>query len=62
MQGDTDSSSASATPEGSAELSSSLRLLLHIKDNQISYMIGILVAYQLGILDKLWTYGAGVCV
>jgi hypothetical protein len=47
--------------ETASTSSSSLRLLLHLKDNQIQYMIGILVAYQVGLLDKLYSYGAGVC-
>jgi hypothetical protein len=47
--------------ESASTSSTSLRLLLHLKDNQIQYMIGILVAYQVGLLDKLYSYGAGVC-
>ena len=60
MQGEPD---VSASPSGdTSELTSSLRLLLHMKENQLSYLIGILIAYQVGILDTLWTYGSGVCV
>lgn len=51
-----------ASTQSSGADTSVLRLMLHIKENQIQYMIGILVAYQLGILDKLWIYGSGVCV
>jgi hypothetical protein len=63
MQGDTQSGSdiIDSSLDSASTSSTSLRLLLHLKDNQIQYMIGVLVAYQMGILDSLWTYGAGVC-
>lgn len=61
MQGEADLVTTSTTPGDSADVSGSLRLLLHIKDNQIGYLIGLLVAHQLGILDKLWIYGSGMC-
>ncbi len=63
MQGDTQSGSdiIDSSLDSASTSSTSLRLLLHLKDNQIQYMIGVLVAYQMGILDSLWTYGAGMC-
>ena len=64
MQGDTNSGSTDiidSSLDSASTSSTSLRLLLHLKDNQIQYMIGVLVAYQVGLLDKLYTYGAGVC-
>lgn len=50
-----------SSPSGSSDLTSSLRLYMHIKENNIQYLIGILVAHQMGILDSLYTYGSGVC-
>lgn len=61
MQGDSPSDIIDSSLDSATTSSTSLRLLLHLKDNQIQYMIGILVAYQMGILDSLWTYGAGMC-
>ncbi len=61
MQGDTTPDIIDSSLDSASTSSTSLRLLLHLKDNQIQYMIGILVAYQMGILDSLWTYGAGMC-
>ncbi len=63
MQGENSGSSdiIDSSLDSASTSSTSLRLLLHLKDNQIQYMIGVLVAYQMGILDSLWTYGAGVC-
>lgn len=37
-------------------------ILQHVKDNNIAYLIALLVSYQIGILDKAWTYGSGMCV
>jgi hypothetical protein len=61
MQGDNSSDIIDSSLDSASTSSTSLRLLLHLKDNQIQYMIGVLVAYQVGLLDKLYTYGAGVC-
>ncbi len=45
----------------SSDVTTVARLLLHVKENNVGYMIGTLVLYQMGILDKLFTYGSGVC-
>ena len=37
------------------------RLLNNIKENNVTYMVAVLVAYQIGILDKVLTYGTGMC-
>lgn len=36
-------------------------LLKHIAERRIEYLIGTLIAYQVGLLDKVVTYGSGVC-
>lgn len=63
MQGENSGSSdiIDSSLDSASTSSTSLRLLLHLKDNQIQYMIGILVMYQIGLLDKAWAYGAGMC-
>lgn len=33
----------------------------HMKQNNISYMIGTFVAWQMGLLDSVITYGSGIC-
>lgn len=33
----------------------------HIRQNNISYMIGTFVLWQMGALDKVITYGSGIC-
>ena len=36
-------------------------LIEHIKQNNVSYLIGMLVMYQMGLLDRAFTYGTGIC-
>ena len=50
-----------STTVDSSELTTLARLLLHMRDNNVSYIIGLLVTYQMGLLDKFLIYSAGVC-
>ena len=36
-------------------------IIQHIRQNNISYMIGTFVLWQMGALDKVITYGSGIC-
>ena len=36
-------------------------ILQHVKENNIAYLLAVLISYQIGALDKLITYGTGVC-
>jgi hypothetical protein len=51
----------SASPTTTDDVIGLARLLQHAKDNNIAYLIATLVAFQLGLLQKLWDYGSGVC-
>ena len=33
----------------------------HVRKNNIAYLIGVLISYQMGILDKVVTHGQGIC-
>lgn len=33
----------------------------HVRQNNIAYLIGVLISYQMGILDKVVTHGQGIC-
>jgi hypothetical protein len=61
MQGDTTTDIIDSSLDSASTSSTSLRLLLHLKENQIQYLIGILVLHQIGLLEKAWIYGAGMC-
>lgn len=48
------------TPDCS-DVTALARLSIHVKENNIAYLIGVAVCYQMGILDKFFAYGSGVC-
>jgi hypothetical protein len=33
----------------------------HVRQNNIAYLVGCLIAHQMGLLDKVFTYGTGIC-
>ena len=39
----------------------SMNVMAHIAERRIEYLLGTLIAYQFGLLDKVITYGSGVC-
>jgi len=43
------------------ETNSLAKLILQLRENNVTILLGVLVCYQIGILDKLWTYGSGMC-
>ncbi len=56
------------TPDTAADVTkvaikanSASQLMKHIAERRIEYLLGTLIAYQLGLLDKVVTYGSGVC-
>lgn len=38
------------------------KLTTQLKENRIEAMIVTILLYSTGMLEKAWTYGAGVCV
>ena len=38
-----------------------MAIVQHMKQNNVSYMIGTFVAWQMGLLDSVITYGSGIC-
>ena len=45
-------------------MSSTLRaglILQHLKNNNTSYLLGVLIAHALGLLEPVMTYGQGIC-
>jgi hypothetical protein len=54
----------STTPLASdvcSDVTTLARLSIHVKDNNIAYLIGSLVAYQMGLFDKVFQFGTGMC-
>jgi len=38
-----------------------LSVLKHIKNNNVSYLLGVFVLHSMGVLEKATTYGQGMC-
>ena len=36
-------------------------ILQHVKENNLAYLLAVLISYQMGLLDQVVTYGTGVC-
>jgi hypothetical protein len=49
------------TPTPTDDVIGAARLLLTLKEHNVTILLATLVAYQIGMLDKLWTYGSGMC-
>ena len=37
-------------------------IMAHIRQNNISYLIGVYVAYSMGLLGTVQTHVAGICI
>ena len=56
-----DTVAAEVTATG-MDVAQKVNILRHLAERRIEYLLGTLIAYQMGFLDKLVAYGAGVCV
>jgi uncharacterized membrane protein len=36
-------------------------VVAHVKKNNVSYLLGILIGHMLGITDQVLSYGQGMC-
>ncbi len=52
---------AAQAVESVAKASQGASVLAHIVERRLEYLIGTLIAHQLGLLDQLVTYGSGMC-
>lgn len=39
-----------------------IKMVEHIKQNNVAYLLGVLITYQLGILDSVISYASGICI
>jgi hypothetical protein len=37
------------------------RLVHHIRENNVAYLVGMLISYQIGLFQSLQTYAGGMC-
>jgi hypothetical protein len=59
--GDETKDSLTSASVDCSDVTAIARLSIHVKKNNIAYMVGTLVAYQIGALDKAIAFGSGLC-
>lgn len=60
-QGDESEALTSTATDVCGDVTTIARLSLHVRENHLAYLVGVLVAHQMGALDKIFLYGAGLC-
>jgi len=55
------SDTAAAAAETAVDTARGASLVAHVVERRLEYLIGTLIAHQLGLLDQLVTYGSGMC-
>jgi len=54
---------ATAVVESAVDTSKMISIFDHIKQNNVAYLVGLLISHQLGILDQVivWGSSSGLC-
>lgn len=52
---------ASVAADAAMDTARAASIIEHVKENNIAYLLGVLISYQMGLLDQVVTYGTGVC-
>lgn len=52
---------STATPTVSGDVATGARLMIHLKENNIQYLLGTLIFYSMGGFTKVSDYGSGLC-
>ena len=54
---------ASAVIETASDTSKLITVFEHIKQNNLAYLVGLLISHQMGILDQVivWGSSSGLC-
>lgn len=52
---------ASAAADAVIDTTRAASIIEHVKENNLAYLLGVLISYQMGLLDQVVTYGTGVC-
>jgi hypothetical protein len=47
--------------ESAAKAGQGASVLAHIVERRLEYLIGTLIAHQLGLIEQVMTYGSGMC-
>lgn len=49
------------TTESVQQAAKVLSVLKHVKENNVSYLLGVFVLHSMGVLEQAITYGSGMC-
>ncbi len=60
-QGDETLAATTSASVDCSDVTTIARLSLHVRENHLAYLVGVLIAHQTGILDKVFVYGSGMC-
>ena len=52
---------AGAAADAAMDTARAVSVIEHVKENNLAYLLGVLISYQMGLLDQVVTYGTGVC-
>lgn len=52
---------AETITETAVKASQGASVLAHIVERRLEYLIGTLIAHQLGLIEQVVTYGSGMC-
>jgi len=56
-----DPNTTAVTAETVQKAVTTASILSHIKNNRIEYLLLVGLAHLIGVTDRLWAYGAGIC-
>ena len=48
--------------ESAGESVKLIKMVEHIKENNVAYLLGVVITYQMGILDSVMKYASGICI
>jgi len=47
--------------ESVAQAAKVLSVLKHVRENNLSYLMGVFVLHSMGLLEQVFAYGQGMC-
>lgn len=47
--------------ESAVEMTRAATIMQHVKENNLAYLVGLLISYQMGISEQAYTYVPTMC-
>ena len=61
MTSESETVSENTLSNNTSDLVGVARVINHVRENNVTWMVAAMLAYQMGILDRFLAYGAGMC-